>query len=501
MALIQPSSDYTDRDFDSLRLRVRNLIASAFPEWTDANVANFGNILVDQQAFVGDVLAKYQDAQARECRWSQAVLRQNLLAVAALVGFTPTGATAATVDELFTLSAPQASNVVLPAGTKVSTLEVVAPVQYQLLTALTITAGELTATASVENSEFASDAFTSSGLPNQAFQLSKTPFLEGSLALTAADGTYALVRNFLDSGPSSKHFTVRVDSANRAKVTFGNGVNGSIPSGAISAAYKTGGGAAGRVEASRLKKLVGSFSTLLGAPVTITVTNPQASSGGTDRQTNAQMRQAAPESVRVSDRLIAREDFEIEANKVAGVARTLFLTENEDPGTGENRGILYVVPTSSGVPATPSQALLAAVMAALALKPTASSFRYRAQAPSYLDVNIFAKVYLAKGVTGAQAKASVLAGLGALFSPELGDGSRNPGVDFGFNLKNQAGNPDGTLAWSDVFDAVRDAAGIKKVAPADFTLNGLRSDLALGTRQFPRLGTVQIVDGDTGVTL
>src|ERR1700694_5225033 len=105
MALLAHAADYTDKDFDSLRLRLENLVRSVFPEWTDFNVANFGNILLELYAFVGDVLAFYQDSEAGESRIATATQRKNLIALTKLLGFRPSGARAATVDAVFTLAA------------------------------------------------------------------------------------------------------------------------------------------------------------------------------------------------------------------------------------------------------------------------------------------------------------------------------------------------------------------------------------------------------------
>lgn len=38
------------------------------PDWTDFDVASFGNLLVELNAFVGNVLTFYQDNFARESR-------------------------------------------------------------------------------------------------------------------------------------------------------------------------------------------------------------------------------------------------------------------------------------------------------------------------------------------------------------------------------------------------------------------------------------------------
>jgi len=66
VATLPESVDYTDKDFDALRARLIALIKSVFPDWTDFDVASFGNLLVELYAYVGDVLTFYQDNLARE---------------------------------------------------------------------------------------------------------------------------------------------------------------------------------------------------------------------------------------------------------------------------------------------------------------------------------------------------------------------------------------------------------------------------------------------------
>jgi hypothetical protein len=68
VALLPEPVDYTAKDFDALRSRLIALLQSVFPDWTDFDVASFGNVLLEMYAFVGDVLTFYQDSQARESR-------------------------------------------------------------------------------------------------------------------------------------------------------------------------------------------------------------------------------------------------------------------------------------------------------------------------------------------------------------------------------------------------------------------------------------------------
>src|SRR3989304_5754032 len=182
MALLAQASDFTDRDFDALRLRLQSLVRSVFPEWTDFNVANFGNLLLELYAFVGDVLAFYQDNQARESRIATATQRKNLIALTKLLGFRPAGARAATADVLLRLAAPPAAAVTVPQGTHGRPGPGTEPLVFQLLADVVIAAGATPAETigTVEHSESQEELFASTGLPNQEVVLPATPYLDGS---------------------------------------------------------------------------------------------------------------------------------------------------------------------------------------------------------------------------------------------------------------------------------------------------------------------------------
>jgi hypothetical protein len=516
MALLPKNLDYTDRDFDSLRLRMRNLVRSVFPEWTDFNVANFGSMLVELYSFVGDVLTFYQDNQANEAFMVTATQRKNIINLAKQIGFSPAGASAATVDETFTLSAPPLGDVIFPAGTIVKTADITDPVRFQLLADLTIPAltSPPRATATVENSETVSESFTSSGLPNQAFLLSSNPYVDDSATIVANDGTYTPVVNFLDSNGTDKHFTISIDQNDRATIQFGNGVNGKIPVGTIIVTSKSGGGTDGNVEAAAVKVLEGSFVDTLGNPQRVTVTNVENASGGIDRQSNAEIQLLAPASLRVLERTVAREDFEINALKIPGVARALMTTSNEDAGVPENTGILYVVPAGGGVP---SQALKDSVKGQFISTPTHTApfpstltFIVRVQDPLYLVVDVQAVVWFSPGLSPAVGAARIRTALASFFAlttidPVSGETIPNTQIDFGANYKDADGNPLGptggaTLGLGDIFDVVHDTAGVLRVggSPSDFLLNGGHTDLPILAREFPQLGSVRIINGENG---
>ncbi len=498
MGLLTQAKDLTDKDFDSLRLRLQSLVRSVFPDWTDFNVANFGNILLELYAFVLDVLVVYQDNQARESRLLTATQRKNLIALCKLLGFRPAGARAATVEESFALAVAPIANVVLPQGTRVRTASVTEPIVFQLLSDVVIPAGAAPPimTGILEDSAPQDELFASTGLPNQEVVLPATPFLDSSAQVEAGNGDYFEAQNFLSSTATDRHFIVVVDQADRATIRFGNGVNGAIPSGTITVRYKTGGGAAGNVNAGTLTRLEGSFADVEGNPVSIAATNPRPASGGSDRESIAQIQTLAPESIRVLSRTVSREDYEVNARRLPEVARALMLTSNEDPGIAENTGILFVIPRGGGVP---SQALKDAVKRQVTVVfPNTLTFQVAVQDPSYLPVDIQATIFLRQGANAKVVRAAIEKALASFFAVSLPDGTPNPQVDFGWNLKNANGDPASEIAFSDVFNVVRDVAGVRKIGdgPDDFLINGAPGDLVLGTREFPVLGRVDLLNGD-----
>jgi predicted phage baseplate assembly protein len=324
-----------------------------------------------------------------------------------------------------------------------------------------------------------------------------TPYLDDSADVAAGNGDYIEVQNFLGSTATDRHFVVLVDQSDRAIVRFGNGVNGALPAGTITVAYKTGGGAIGNVNAGTLTKLDGAFTDADGNPISISATNPTRASGGTDRQSIAQIQALAPESIRVLNRTVSREDFEINARRLPAVARALMLTSNEDPGIAENAGIVFVIPQGGGVP---SQALKDAVKHQVTVVyPCTLTFQVAVQDPVYLAVDVTATVYLRQGANAKVVRAAIGKALADFFTVSRPDGTSNPTVDFGWNVKDADGEPAGEVTFSDVFDVVHDVAGVRKIGdgPGDFLLNGAREDLELGTRDFPTLGHVTLVNGDT----
>lgn len=512
MAILpQPNVDYTDRDFDALKARLTNLVSSSFAEWTDFNTANFGNLLLELFAYVGDVNTYYMDNQAAESRIVSATQRVSLLGLIKLIDFRASGATAATADIAFSfLVSPTANDVVIPAGFVVQTPEVTDPVEYQVLIETTQPAGSTDAILiTVEQSKSRTVQAASTGLANQEVPLSATPYLDLKTVIVDATGdgwvdVSVLEGTLLNSSATDKHFIVKVDQNDRGTIVFGNGANGQIPQGLITIEHRIGGGIVGNVDQGRITVAPQQLLDVFGNIVNFTITNPADAAGGNDRQSNALMRQQAPLSLRVLERAVAREDFEIVSENLGEVSRALMLTSNEDAGVEENSGDLYIIATGGGAP---SQIVKDAVLAQFIGDdppfPSTLTFKPIVLDAPFLIIDVIATIYLAAGASASVVDGLIRTALSEFFAVENSDGTKNTNVDYGFNIKQADGSPAGEIALSDVTNAVRDVSGVRKIGDleSDFQLNGNRRDVLIAVRQFPKLGTIQLLNGDTGLPL
>ena len=371
---------------------------------------------------------------------------------------------------------------------------VVGEVQADVL----IGAEELSATVGWRHSVTRSVTFTSTGKKDQVFMLPDTPYLDGSVTGETAAGEWTPVDNFLDSRAEDRDFTVFVDHNDQAYLKTGNDKNGAIPRGQITFTYETGGGEAGNVDPNSLTKLVSQYKDSFGTSAVLTITNPSKADGGEARETVNAAKQNIPNERRVTDRTIADEDFEIRAVAVDGVGRALFLSADRDTAIPVNEGRIFVVPPNGGVP---SQATLDAVETAVTVTyPTMPTFVVRAVSAEYLTIDIYAVLYLSKNASATVVKSSVLSSLTTWFQPLNSDLTENLNVDFGWNYKDVNDNPAGYVDWSTIHKVVNSVVGVRKIGAGldQFTLNEKHTDVAIGNWQFPVLGEVVLINGDTG---
>src|SRR6516225_1683069 len=118
--IVVPPVDYTSRDYASILNDLVTLIPSYLPEWTDRSPGDFGIVLLELFAYMGDILNYYSDRIANEAFISTAQQRQSVLNLATLLDYTAHNNVSATTTLQFTIGSPSGP-VLIPSGTQVAT--------------------------------------------------------------------------------------------------------------------------------------------------------------------------------------------------------------------------------------------------------------------------------------------------------------------------------------------------------------------------------------------
>ena len=328
--------DYTNRDYDSIRSFLVTTAKTVMPDWaTSGEPGDFGTLLLELFAVVGDGLNYYIDRVGAEPFLQTAVRRQSLLAIADLLGYVPVAQRAATVIVTFTLDSTKytTTNVVIPAGTVVQTQgdrnNGISPVFYEITGSLTLgyTSASInprTGTAGATEGRSISSEFcgVSNGAPLQDFMLSSGGVIERSVSVsvTEANGSqvfWDFVDRLTDAGPSASVYSTYNDDSGFTHVRFGDAVSGRIPpvNATINASYRYGQGAAGNV-------VIGAINTITPAIAGVSVLNSSSpAAGGADAESIDNMRYSIPRAAHTLDRAVTLSDFESLCLQVPGVAK------------------------------------------------------------------------------------------------------------------------------------------------------------------------------------
>jgi hypothetical protein len=193
--------------------------------------------------------------------------------------------------------------------------------------------------------------------PDQSFTLRQSPLTyvqtaaasgrTSTLEVRVNDLLWREVATLYGRGPDERVFTVATNQSGAGEVRFGDGVEGArLPSGQanVRATYRKGLGTAGTVAAGRLTNLL---TRALGVAA---ATNPEAATGGQDRESLEAARQNAPLTVLTLDRAVSVQDYADFARAFAGIAKAHALWIPAGPG----RGVFLTIAGISGAPLSES---------------------------------------------------------------------------------------------------------------------------------------------------
>lgn len=363
----QPIVDYMARDYDSLLRSMRELIPHKLPEWTDnESEADFGNVLLQLFAHMGDILSYYQDRIANESFLGTAQTRRSIIHHLRLIGYRLS--TAAPASAVLDIQFPAGFSdvVVIRRGYAFATKSTAdAPslrFEYAAEEPLEIDGAALPTDKiyhglPVEEGRLITNELlgVSDGTPDQVYELAHRPLILRSpgeasrinrdIILIATLGTAVTSWELKDTLAFSRNnqndFVVEIDEQDRAFVHFGDGAFGAIPSvgSEVRVDYRVGGGLTGNVAANSIVSIADAPPlSLVGA----TVTNPARATGGAERETIAHAVQHAPQVFRSLKRAVTADDYKALALDLPGVGKVRAVAKNW------NTVMLSVAPAGGG---------------------------------------------------------------------------------------------------------------------------------------------------------
>lgn len=319
-----PQVDYTSRDYLSIRDDLLALIPTFAPQWTNRDAADFGIVLLQMFAYMGDLQSYYTDRAGNEAFISTASKRSSILRHAALLDYQPTQSTPALVELTFTNTAGE--NLTVPAKSQIATSTTVngeSQIIFETNAAVTVpgaaapgnTAKVIATQGYTVENELVKAAST--GQPNQVYPLETDGIIEGSVSVEIDNVTYEKVQYLIDVPGNTPAFATFTDAEGLTYIQFGDNIGGKIPplNSSIYATYRVGGGTIGNISAGSLTEFLTGFSTGL------TVTNQTAANGGEDPESTDSIKINAPISLKSLNRAVSLSDYSSLTLQVPRVAK------------------------------------------------------------------------------------------------------------------------------------------------------------------------------------
>ena len=303
---------FAGKDFftfvDDLIARIQILFVT---EFNDFVASGTGVMLIDMVAWACETLSFYLDRQATESYIQTARTRRAINRLARQVGYKMRAAVSASVDLEINLQQVYAFNVTIPVGFKFQGPN---DTVFEAVESITFPAGEGPAsparTISCTEGYTREEVFTSDGTKNQVFRLSpgKGRYVADDSMSVRVDAALWTESPFISFDETEQY---EVDyNTDPTLLRFGDTVAGKVPpSGAeIRANYISTSGKAGLVLHDTIDDVVNPLVVAFQT-IPLTITNPEPSSGGADRESIEEARRNAPLFFYARNAAVTREDY------------------------------------------------------------------------------------------------------------------------------------------------------------------------------------------------
>lgn len=291
--------------FDSILARLRENYGDDYDDFASTSV---GIMLVNLMAYGLSQLSWYLDRRSSESYLATARTLDSVTRLASQIGYKPKRASAASADLTITFPALDADTIMSrgfkfggPGG-----------LTYQLMTDVSLTAGQTTAVVTVSEGEQRTQTFTSSGGASQVF------LIPGVLAGEyVADQSVRVYVNGLEwtendfiTYERTNQFSVSY-TTDPPRVIFGDGSAGNIPpqGSDIRIDYRVIGAEAGNVRSNTITRAVDQLIVAGNIVALTSVTNLSPASGGSGPQSLSEIKKIAPLAFQAGGSAVTQQDY------------------------------------------------------------------------------------------------------------------------------------------------------------------------------------------------
>lgn len=487
-----PSFDYTSRDYLSIRQDILDRASRLVPEWTARNTSDFGVMLVDLWAYIGDVLHYYVDRAAAETYLETATQKSSILAIANLLDYKPLFQTsssgtvtiaATNANHSDTITIPLSTGFVAPSTDNLPTVYFTSTASASMgpSVASVVVAVEEGKYVNLESPvQSVTRLSTSNGSAGQRFNLRYTGAVASSVSVYVYEGVVvsgsptAVQYNYSSAieneSANATVFGLEVTADGVMQVIFGNGVNGKIPnSGAeVKVSYRYGQGATGNISSGR----VTTYDT--GSSVAnTTISSSSLMSGGSDSESIESMKANIPLLFRTQDRAVSLQDFKDLALRVPQVAKATCTVAGS---TVTVIGVPYQTNYESYGSSTISisSLLQTGIVNYFTPRIMVGASVVAASSVTLSPVNITATVYVKPEYVAQWVKTSVETAINGLFTFEA--------VSFGQ-----------TLSLGEIYRTIYEVEGVDYATISVFSLTtGVSNTIVADANKLLRKGTVSL---------
>jgi hypothetical protein len=481
--------DYSSRDYSTIKADLLARASRIAPEWTDRNASDFGMVLVDLWAYMGDVLHYYVDRAAGESVLPTATQRESVLAFANLLDYEPSGRTGAEATVLLTNSS--SIDIVVPQYTKFIARYDNKTYQAYSPSSATVPANSTQNITVKEGTLVYSPAETltnsASGLSSQRYTLTNQEVVRNSVVITVyEDGitptTYRKVTRLSNAVSGDRVYSLQTTANGDIDVVFGTEVRGFIPppGSTITAIYSYSSGSGGNLPAN-------SVTAFRDAnPAGISITSSSAFSGGVDAESIPSMKSSIPALTTAQNRAVTKADFVNLALSVDGVSKAA-VSYTPNPAGGASAGNASVTVygqtnrtndylTTSDVSQTVSAETQAAIVSAIQPKAMLGIDVVAAPTITWTQININVNVYVNENAVALYVKNDVEEAINNILSFDS--------VSFGQ-----------TLSLGQVYRSILSQFGVDYAEITLFDESGgsaVETSITVGATSLPKKGAVAV---------